>query len=107
MDMSPRDSIWLNDQDVCRIEYLAETSGLSIDDIEDLIDNGVIVPAQSGPPPRTYPLRYVVTVKAARRLRDDFQLDRHGVTLALTLLHRIDELQAELQALRARQGGAA
>ncbi|MBC7502573.1 MAG: hypothetical protein H7315_19070 [Herminiimonas sp.] len=101
------DSIWLNDQGVCRIEHLAEMSGLSIEDIEDLVDNGVIVPVDQSPPPRTYYLQYVVTVKVARRLRDDFQLDRHGLTLALTLLSRIDELQGEVSALRAKHGGAA
>ena len=103
MNMQQTESIWLNDQGVCRIEHLAEMSGLSIEDIQDLIENGVIVPADDGPPPPTYHLTHVVTVRVARRLRDDFQLDRHGVTLALTLLRRIDELETEIKALRAGQ----
>ena len=102
MNMQLTDAIWLNDTDVCRIEHLVEVSGLSMDEIEDLIENGIIEPAEDGAQPRVFQLRHVVTVKTARRLRDDFQLDRHGLTLALTLLRRISALEAELSALQAR-----
>jgi len=58
----------------------------------------------TGTPTRMFQLRYVVTVKTARRLRDDFELDRRGLALALSLLQRIDELQAEIHATKARLG---
>ena len=51
---------------------------------------------------KTFSLHYIVIAKRARKLRDDFELDRHGVVLALTLMRRIDELQAELQVERKR-----
>ena len=72
--------------------------------IEDLVANGLIEPADEAEQPPAFHLCCVLTVKTARRLRDDFQLDRHGVALALTLVRRIRELQAELGALRARFG---
>ncbi len=97
MNKALADSFWLDDQDVCGIEHLAEFSGLSIEEIADLIDTGVIAPAAAGPAP-TFQLSTILTVKTARRLRDDFQLDINGITLALTLLRRIDELQQELTA---------
>jgi hypothetical protein len=43
-----------------------------------------------------------VVLPALRRLRDDFELDRNGMVLALTLMQRIDALNEELDALRAR-----
>lgn len=98
------DSIWLNDADLCPLEHLAEVSGLSIEEIEDLIDTDVIKPTDTGAPMRMFQLRYVVTVKTARRLRDDFELDRQGVALALALLRRIDELEEEIRATKARLG---
>jgi len=98
------ESVWLNDVDVCQVEYLVEVSGLSIEEIEDLIDTDVIKPVDTGTPTRMFQLRYVVTVKTARRLRDDFELDRRGLALALSLLQRIDELQAEIHATKARLG---
>jgi len=116
MNMQSTDSIWLNDTNVCRIEQLAELSGLSIEEIEDLVESGVLEPArddaQAAPTgdsagPRAFQLRYVATVRTARRLRDDFQLDRHGVALALTLLRRIGELEAEMNAIQAKLGHSA
>lgn len=104
MSEQASDSIWLNETDFCRIEYLAEVSGLSMEEIEDLIENGVITPAEPSAEPRVFQLHCVVTVKTARRLRDDFQLESHGLTLALTLLRRISDLQATLNALQAGQG---
>lgn len=93
-----------DDSQVCHIEYLAEVSGLSTDEIEDLVTIGLITPADEAVQPPAFALCCVLTVKTARRLRDDFQLDRHGLALALTLVQRIRELQAELKALQARLG---
>lgn len=116
MNTQATESIWLNDTDVCRIEHLAELSGLSIEEIEDLVESGVIETAgdstQAAPTDdrnqqRRFQLQYVVTVKTARRLRDDFQLDRHGVALALALLRRISELEAEVHAIEATSGHSA
>lgn len=95
--------IWLNDQGVCSARYLVEVSGLSNEELDDLIENGVIVPVDDNAQPKSFQLRYVVTANMARRLRDDFELDRHGVALALTLMRRIDELEAELNSVRAAQ----
>jgi chaperone modulatory protein CbpM len=92
------DSIWLNDVEVCTIEQLAEVSGLAIEELTDLIECGVIVPVDHSVQPQQFFLHTIATVKTARRLRDDFQLDRYGVALALTLLRRIDELDARIQA---------
>ncbi|RJG06092.1 hypothetical protein D3870_08805 [Noviherbaspirillum cavernae] len=101
MMMQVASAVWLNETELCSIEYLAEVSGLSVTDIRDLVDIGAILPAQ-GPTDdmdesQSFHLRYVVTAKKARRLRDDFELDRHGVAVALMLLRRIQDLEAELQ----------
>ncbi|CAN5834356.1 hypothetical protein BH11PSE12_BH11PSE12_00490 [soil metagenome] len=96
------ESLWLTDTGYCQLEHLVEVSGLSREDIEDLITNDVIVPEKSATDTLLFQLRYVVTVKTARRLRDDFQLDRHGLSLALTLLERIHGLESELQNLHAK-----
>jgi len=94
-------AIWLNESGVCSIEHLAEVSGLSLEDIHDLVDSGVITPVESGAKTLSFHLQYVTIVKTARRLRDDFELDRHGVAVALVLLRRIRALEFELQELAA------
>jgi chaperone modulatory protein CbpM len=95
MTEQPTDAIWLNESDVCSIEHLADVSGLSLDEVRDLVDSGVILPVRTEEP-ASFPLHYVVTVITARRLRDDFELDRHGVAVALMLVQRIRQLEAEL-----------
>jgi chaperone modulatory protein CbpM len=105
MNLQTSESIWLNETGVCRIEHLVEVSGLSAAEIEDLIHTGVLVPTDAESETLFFELRYVVTVKAARRLRDDFQLDTNGVALALTLLQKIDALEQQLATLQARLGG--
>ena len=40
--------------------------------------------------------------RSARRLQTDFELDLQGLAVALRLLERVTELEAQLQALRAR-----
>lgn len=92
----------LGDQAVCSAEYLAEISGLSNQEIEELIDYGVIMPVDIASQPLSFHLRHVVTANTARRLRDDFELDQHGLTLAMTLMRRMVDLQEQLDALRAR-----
>ena len=99
--------LWLGEHSYCRIEHLAEVSGLSIEDIEDLVETGVIAPTVLASTvdeaaPRSFTVSCIVTVKTARRLRDDFQLDRHGLALALRLMQRIEALEQELNALTAR-----
>lgn len=100
MIVNAADLVWLNDADACSVEYLADVSGLSIDEIDDLIKSGVIMPVDNAAGQGSFWLHYVITAKTARRLRDDFELDRHGVALALILMRRIDELEAELRATR-------
>lgn len=106
MNSDTIEALWLSDTAVCRIEHLAEVSGLSLEEIEDLVDNGLITAAAAPPAPRTFHLVHVVTVRTARRLRDDFELDRNGVALALTLLRRIERLETALRAARGPTGSA-
>ena len=89
--MSVALSIWPKCPD-CRLKRL-----------KDLIENGIVTPAGQSTRPYLFQLHYVLTVKTARRLRDDFQLDRNGISVSLKLLQRISELEAELNAMRARQ----
>jgi chaperone modulatory protein CbpM len=100
MTLQVTHAVWLNDSAVCSIEHLAEVSGLSPEEIEDLVESGLMEPADAAAPARSFHLLHVVTVRQARRLRDDFQLDRNGLALAMTLLRRIASLEQALLAAR-------
>jgi len=102
MSMQVTHAVWLNDSAVCSIDHLVEVSGLSLDDISNLVEDGVIAPADASDPGAGFHLAHVLTARQARRLRDDFELDRNGLALALTLLRRIESLE---QALHMAQSG--
>ncbi|HJV85136.1 MAG TPA: chaperone modulator CbpM [Noviherbaspirillum sp.] len=100
--MQIEDAIAPEESGICTIEHLAKASGLSLAEVQELIDTGVIVPLDQLVEPARFHKQYVVTALTARRLRDDFELDRRGVAVALMLLQRIDALENELRALKAR-----
>jgi chaperone modulatory protein CbpM len=100
MKLDISESVWLNDQTICSALHLTEVSGLTRQELDDLIDNGVIVPVGGTIEHTAFYLQDVHTANLARKLRDDFELDLHGMVLAMTLLRRIGQLEAELNAVR-------
>ncbi len=96
------ESIWLNADNLCSFEHLVQVSGLTNDNLLDLIDAGVIKPANEDPANYFFPISCIVLARTARRLRDDFELDSEGLALAVNLLQRIESLQSEIHDLRAK-----
>jgi len=96
------ESIWLNTSDICSFEHVLEVSGLSAQELRELIDTGVIEPSNDDPGDYFFQTQCIVVARKAKRLRDDFELDTQGLALALNLLRRVDDLEAEITRLRAR-----
>ncbi len=97
----------LDDASLYSSAELANVSGLSSDEIMLLVDSGVLVPVDAVASTLVFQLHYLVVANTARRLRDDFELEGHGLALALTLLRRIREAETELATLRAQFGRSA
>lgn len=89
--------VWLNESDACSLEHLVESSGLSHAELLYLVESGVIVPSNDDPAHQIFQAHHIAIARTARRLRDDFELDTQGLALALNLLGRIHELEAELK----------
>jgi chaperone modulatory protein CbpM len=101
--------LWFEQHELSLSE-LADISGLPRAVLEELLDCGAIAPleAASGAVPRPAPeLRFgAAALRAARtahRLRVDFELDVQALAVALSLVARVEELEAQLRELRARQ----
>jgi len=89
---------WLDERVEYSLDDLAERSHLSRADIQLLVDWGAFSPRDA---------RALETARTAARLRSDFEVDLHGVALAITLLKRIEQLETEVCGLRARAADAA
>jgi chaperone modulatory protein CbpM len=96
MSVIVSESIWLNEAGECTIDQLAAWSDLPVEDIADLVEAGVLTPLVRDAQPPRFQLCLVGTVRTARRLQQDFELDRAGLALALALLRRIENLEAQL-----------
>jgi len=99
-------------QDALRFETITEitwtqmvnASGLTEGELTELVQYGALVPRNMEIAPWTFESRWLIVARKASRLRRDFDLDPHGVSVALSFLDRIEALEAELRSLRAQLG---
>ena len=88
--------------DRLRLSELADLAGLSEAELTELVDCGVLAPAEGVPGQWVFGLRSLTVARTARRLREDFELEPHGVALLLGFMDRIRRLEEELRELQAR-----
>lgn len=94
--------LWFDERRELSLCELAERSGLTEAELRELVDSGVIAPVDPDRAPRHFRAECIVTAKTACRLRDDFELDAHGLAVALTLIDRVRDLEEQLRDLRAK-----
>jgi hypothetical protein len=83
---------------------LATVSGLPEEDLRALVRYGALAPRDPDAPTWTFEARWVAVARAASRIRRDFELDPHAVSVVLCYRERIEVLEAELRMLRALHG---
>lgn len=94
------EAAWLEEQPELDIGDLAESSGLPIEVLSELVECGVLSPVASQPQWR-FSGSCLATVRVASRLRNDFELDANALALVLRLLERVRDLEAELARVKA------
>jgi chaperone modulatory protein CbpM len=99
--------LWFEQHEMSLSE-LADISGLPRALLEELLDCGAIAPLEAVQGALSVAeLRFgAAALRAARtahRLRVDFELDVQALAVALSLVARVEELEAQLRELRARQ----
>jgi chaperone modulatory protein CbpM len=80
---------------------LVEYSGLSEHELRELIDYGALSPQDPAAQPWSFDASALRAARLAERLRRDFELDANALSLVLSFVARIEELEEELRALRA------
>jgi len=96
------DAVWLDVRQEFSIAELVQCSGLSEAELRELVDYGVLAPIDPQRSEWTFGGDIVVTMQIAGRLRVDLELDPHALALALKLIGRIRELEAQLRDLKAQ-----
>ena len=107
MKIEVTEVLWAEQQAECSLHDLAERSSLSEQELHELVELGVLRPQErpasvsQDREPR-FAIECLVTIRSVRRLREDFELDAHGASVAIALMERIEALERQLRALRAR-----
>jgi len=83
---------------------LAAASGLPESELRELVRYGAVVPRDPNAAAWTFEARWLVVARTASRIRHDFELDPHAVSVVLGYVERIERLQAEIRTLRSRRG---
>jgi len=96
------DALWPDEQRRLRLAELADLAGLSEAEVVELVEGGALTPAEDAPGQWVFGVRSITVARTARRLREDLELEPHGVALLLAFIDRIRGLEEELRDLRAR-----
>lgn len=83
---------------------LVSAAGLPEEELRELVRYGALVPRDPDAPMWTFEARWMVVAKTASRIRHDFELDPHAVSVVLSYRERIERLEEELRSLRAQSG---
>jgi chaperone modulatory protein CbpM len=92
---------WLDARETVTAADLSRACGLSAAELDELIEYGALNPIRRNESERVFSAECVAPLRAAGRLRLDFDLDIFAVSILLGYLNRIDELERELKSLRA------
>jgi chaperone modulatory protein CbpM len=92
------------DESRLSLAELAELSGLSLTLLQELLEAGLLREARLSGAARTFRAESLAAARRAGRLRADFELDDAGTLLALSLLQRIEALEARLRQLECELG---
>jgi chaperone modulatory protein CbpM len=93
---------WLSETHEFSFSELVELSGLAANELQELIDIGVLTPLRSEATAGVFASQCLLTVRTAARLRQGFDLEPHGLAVAVALLGRIRDLETQLEQLGAR-----
>ncbi len=96
------EALWLSERREFSLSEFIELSGLSEEELRELVDYGALEPADPRAEQWTFSAERVIAARTACRLRHDFDLDLHGLALILIYLDRIRDLETELRDLRAK-----
>jgi len=92
---------WLDAHPSLTLSELAELSGLTSAELDELVDCGVLRPLDLTGAEHSFGGECLAAARTAARLRADFDLHPSALALALALLERVHTLEAQLRNLQA------
>jgi chaperone modulatory protein CbpM len=107
MVIDTTETLWLHEHYTFTLLQMCEMSGLDETELRVMVDEGILDPVDPAAEPWCFCADRLTVLRSAIRLSRDFELDAHGVSLAVALLDRVHTLEAEVRELRAKLPGVA
>ena len=85
-----------------RVEELCTITSVSVETIVAYVEHGIVEPQGAAPEQWRFDEPTITLVMKAARLQRDFDIDAAGVSLALELMDRLEQLRTENRMLRQR-----
>ncbi len=96
-------AVYIDDGETITFAQLVERSGLTADELRDLVECGAMTEAAADAAAARFSEHCILVARTARRLRDEYALeDSHSLAVVVRLTQRIAALEGEL---RQRRGG--
>ena len=99
METDRDEVVWLHTEHRVSLAELAEVCGLPASILEELVEYGALVPAETA---GTFAVQYAASIREAARLCADLDLELPAMALVLRFLERIHGLETEVRHLQAQ-----
>lgn len=93
--------VWLDEQRAISLSELVEVSGLTRDELIELVHGGAIPVREARGETYVFSAQVISVARTACRLRNELELDIAGLGVAIRLLDRVRGLEEEIARLRA------
>jgi chaperone modulatory protein CbpM len=101
MTQEQADWRWLDNRETITLTELSQCCGMSEAELDELVDYCALVPVTQAQQGLVFSAHWVVPLRAASKLRLDFDLDLFTVAIVLGNLNRIEVLERQVHSLRA------
>ena len=99
MNVEIGEATFFDERDLVTLVQLAERSGLSEEELRELIECGALSPIDVSA--WTFSSNCIIVARTAYRLREELALDdTHALAVVVRLIQRIEALQAQLRSER-------
>ena len=99
MNIDFTELVWLDDHHEVSLDELAELSGVTQEELRQLVDSGALIPINPDQERWNFSGHSVISIRTLSRLKQDFELEPNAFALTLVFLERIRTLELKLQEL--------
>lgn len=103
MKLQRTEWMWLDDSDTVTLVELSRSSGMTVADVDELVEYGALLPLEAAPHERVFSAQCITQLRTAGKLRLDFDLDLFAVAMILGYINRIEALERQVRALEAHR----